>query len=419
MAFEFKIKDGDEWKCTEWAWFTPDSFAQDLASGEVKADFSRMTMSEAMKLKVNLGGLATGRSLSHRGKRNTRAASKAVNDGKAQSITELFTAGCPKCGHRGENIPREQEIFKNVLPGLYCPDCKVAFPSQPIHWQQVGFLVAAGPSLDKNVLQLKRIEGKYPIFVVDTALPTIQKNGIKPTYVICVEQDPLINRMNIETEGITLLATTSVDPEFRKAWKGPVYLFGSPLSLKKDIKARNKLFKNLGWASPGGNVSTMTFSMMTGLLFSKIILVGHDFSYESIDRYYPHDGPKTMVPLKEIFRTHDLNGKIAYTDLSLYGYKHWTETMVSMLAKDQPLRVINATEGGILGAQYYDPKHFIKFNRWCRELIYKIKIWRREKRWISDQEAQENGFRGSNLSCFEYLTLKEAIDKYCPLAIKE
>lgn len=417
--FEFKVKVEDEWKGTDWGWFTLDSFAKDLSSGAAKANFSRLTMDDTMRLKVNLGGLATGRSLAHRGKRNTKAAAKFIKDGQAQSITELFTAGCPKCNHRGEDIPREQEIFKNIPPGLYCPECKIAFPSQPIYWQQVGFLVAAGPSLDKNVLQLKRVEGKYPIFVVDTALPTVQKNGIKPTYVVCVEQDPLINRMKIESDGITLLATTSVDPAFRRSWKGPVYLFSSPVSAKKDIRERNKLFKDLGWASPGGNVSTMTFSMMTGLLLSKIILVGHDFSYETEDSYYPQDGPKTMVPLKEIFRTHDLNGKTVHTDLSLYGYKHWTETMVSMLIKDQPLKVINATEGGILGAQYYDPKHFIKFNHWQKELIYKLKVWKKERRWSTNQEAQEEGFKAKNLDCFEYMTLKEAIDKYCPLALKE
>ena len=126
-----------------------------------------------------------------------------------------------------------------------------------------------------------------------------------------------------------------------------------------------------------------------------------------------------MIPGKMIFSTHDIYGQKVFTDSSLYGYKEWTQTAIKSLYVNPWARVVNATEGGILGTTYYDPTTLIRPKRYLRELFYRFNILWKEGRWPAYEEAGENGFKGKNIDYIEYLTLKEAIDKYCPLALKE
>lgn len=63
-------------------------------------------------------------------------------------------------------------------------------------------IVSAGPSLDKNVEDLKKAEGKAMIIAVDTALKTVLRAGVRPDLTICV--DP---RKEIEFLGMNNLKT--------------------------------------------------------------------------------------------------------------------------------------------------------------------------------------------------------------------
>ena len=60
-------------------------------------------------------------------------------------------------------------------------------------------IVAAGPSLDKNIKELKKAEGKAIIFVVDAALRSVIRSGIVPDFVCTV--DPKAPERFFETVG--------------------------------------------------------------------------------------------------------------------------------------------------------------------------------------------------------------------------
>ncbi len=415
---KFKFRENDEWKMSDWPWTTVDSMNQGIVSGNFKPDKKMMSWNDVIIMRARIATLVTGVNLSRRSKYNIRASEAALNNG-TKGIKDLFTAGCPTCGGRGEKIPREKEEFKNCLPGLFCPKCQKAFMSRSIYGNQPVFAVAAGPSLGKNGSELKRVKGKYPIFSVDTALPALSLLGVKPDYMLTVEVDPLINEMVVDSEGVTMLATVTVDPKFRRSWKGPVYFLDTPTSNSRERKKRGKARTDIGWASPGGNVSSILYSMLYGVFPSRIIMVGHDFSYPHLMNYFALGGPMSMIPGKMTFSTHDIYGEKVLTDNSLFGYKEWTQTAIKALIANPWAKPVNATEGGILGTTYYDPEKLIKSRRYLRELSYRLNVLIKDKRWISREEAQENGFRGPNLDCIEYMTLKEAIDKYCPLAVKE
>ena len=414
----FKYLDKEEWKMSAWPWTTVNSMNQGIVSGDFKPDKKVWTWEDVLMMRGRIANLVTGINMGRRAKYNIRASEAAMNNG-ALGIKDLFTSGCPTCGSRGEKIPRENSEYKNALPGLFCAQCQKTFITRSIYAGKPIFAVAAGPSLGKNGHELNRIKGNYPVFAVDTAMPILQMMGIKPDYMVTVEVDPLINEMEIDSEGITMIATLPVDPKFRRKWKGPVYFLDTPTSNKRELKKRSKARSDIGWASPGGNVSSVMYSMLYGTFPSRIIMVGHDFSYPHIQNYYGPGGPMSMIPGKMIFSTHDIYGNLVYCDASLYGYKEWTERAIKELFVNPWARAVNATEGGILGTTYYDPSTIIRPKRWLRSFEYRVKKLWKERKWPSYNEAQENGFKGKNLDCIEYMTLKEAIDKYCPLALKE
>ncbi len=418
MQFEYRNKE-DEWKVSTWPWATLQSMRTTWVDGSIKNPKNNGTFSDSLEMRARLSSMVTVEGLAHKSRINIRAANAAIKEHRVKSMRDLFTAPCPICETIGEPVPREIPEFKYSMPGLYCPKCDKWFPPRSTYQERPVLAVAAGPSLDKNIKELIRVKGHYPIFAVDTALPTMAKNGIKPDYCVTVEVDPLINRMEIDTEDISLIASVGVDPIFRNSWKGQVYLMDGYPGGKREVRKRNRERGDLGWAAAGGNVSSIMLSMLTGIFPSHIIFVGHDFSYPHLQNYYPSGGPMSMIPLKEVFKTHDIYGETVYTDGSLYNYREWSQTMIASQINWGITRFINATEGGTFGTTYYDPKNLIWIKRKLRVLKYQFTKWREEGRWSTREEAEENGFIGSNLDIMEYTTLKEAIDKYCPLASKE
>ncbi|MGE5473209.1 MAG: motility associated factor glycosyltransferase family protein [Ignavibacteriales bacterium] len=60
--------------------------------------------------------------------------------------------------------------------------------TKDIYKEKAVILVAAGPSLDKNIEELKKAKGKMLIFAVDAVIEKLIKNGITPDMVVTVER---------------------------------------------------------------------------------------------------------------------------------------------------------------------------------------------------------------------------------------
>lgn len=407
--FEFAVSG--EMVQTVWPFNTMESITQTV-DGKKIIPASGATFADAIQLMQFYSATNTQQGICHNLKRNQRRISAGVKNGTYKGIKELFTAGCPVCGAAGIPIPGKEGTG---IPFLHCEKCKGSFPVRSIHSGKPAISVGAGPSLNKNSHELKRVMGKAVIIACDAALKHLLNIGVRPDYVLCLEWDPLAERLFEgvgDVSDITLLLTTGASPEVRVNWKGPVYVFDSPTVRKRDRQKQLSMFGDIGTATPGGNVSASMLSILSGIQVDPIILVGHDFSYQTPGNYYASGVHRGCVPLKRHFRTHDIYGDTVYIDQTLFSYKRWHEMVIGMLAGEGGHTFINATEGGILGATYYDPEKWVKVKHTARILQYKFgKLWD-ERRWPTTDEAQENGFKGPNLEIMKYMTLAEAIDQY-------
>ena len=213
-------------------------------------------------------------------------------------------------------------------------------------------IVAPGPSLNKNINELKQYKDKALIISVLHALPMLIKEGIEPHVVVHVDaklDEPLIEflekRMNFEIPlfvmGSNLPLMFNKIPREKTVWSelmGPLH---------------NELCKQLNISFPhlsGGNVSLYAFNLCAQWKFKNIVLVGHDLSYDGDQYYADTDGLKTAVEMKDI-NSHKrvevdgyFGGKVKTShDFFLYieEFNKWVE---SKLHAD--IRHINCTEGG-------------------------------------------------------------------------
>ena len=213
-------------------------------------------------------------------------------------------------------------------------------------------IVAPGPSLNKNIDDLKEYKDKALIVSVLHAVPKLIKEGIKPDIVIHVDaklDKPLIEylekHMNFEIPLFVMSSNLPLIfnkiPRKKTVWSelmGPLHT--------ELCKQLNVSFPHLS----GGNVSLYAFNLCAQWKFKNIVLVGHDLSYDGDQYYADTDGLKTAVDMKDLHNHKRVEvdgyfgGKVKTShDFFLYieEFAKWVE---SELHSD--VRHINCTEGG-------------------------------------------------------------------------
>lgn len=207
-------------------------------------------------------------------------------------------------------------------------------------------VVAAGPSLDKNVKQLQKAKGKAFIIAVDTALRPLIRNGIIPD--ICISIDgtkktahfaddisndiPLICYLYSHKE---ILAHHRAEKIFINDLNHHIHHF---LSQHKKI---------LPVVASGGSVANDAFSVVQIFGFKTIILVGQDLALTDNKSH----ADATLVGelgwradrFDDLIETEGIDGKPILTKPEYELYARWFEEQI---IEFPDLKVIDATEGG-------------------------------------------------------------------------
>lgn len=223
-------------------------------------------------------------------------------------------------------------------------------------------VVAAGPSLDKNLDYLKKVKGIFPIIAVDTAYRHLLSNGIKPD-IVCAADPSYENSLDFvgvedETE-VILVAELMTHPDIFKIFKGPKLISTFGGGLYPQICNFREPFGNLiCW----GSVTTMAFDLARKIGANPIIFIGFDLSFSdgrihtkgsfTEDIIYEGLHPFTSMENETAnyicdrgkFQFVGDDGKILYTDNNMNAYKKWFEDQFQQTKAE----IINATEGGIV-----------------------------------------------------------------------
>ena len=205
-------------------------------------------------------------------------------------------------------------------------------------------LVAAGPSLDKNVDELKKAEGRAFIIAVDTSLRTLHAHGVKPDAAVMIDAD-IRQKYFTDTDfaDIPLFAQIQANHEIMRLHTTRKIWFDSHAYLKQYY---HEIGRDMRDYHGGASVATAAFSVCAALGFRRIILIGQDLSYHGD---VTHAGGETMAIQAEeenLCYVDGTDGGKVKTRHDWLQYLRWYERVVQETAGE--IDVIDATEGGAL-----------------------------------------------------------------------
>ena len=205
-------------------------------------------------------------------------------------------------------------------------------------------IVSAGPSLDKNVEELKKMTGYAWIIATDTAVRVLEDRGLPYDCIVTVDPAKpawyLKDYPGCYDKPLFLCAEAQKEiTEFhtgRKVWlPGSVYL--------------DAIYEKNGYHLPmyksGGSVATSAFSVADMVGIKNIILIGQDLAFMGKSTHAGGHEDHIMNEEQGICMIEGVNGEQVRSRRDWVYYLKWFEEMI--LARPE-LNVIDATEGGAL-----------------------------------------------------------------------
>ena len=209
-------------------------------------------------------------------------------------------------------------------------------------------IVSAGPSLNKNIEELKKAKNKAFIIAVDTAMKPLLRNGIIPDmYAIIDGTKPLELVAVEESRNIPLLS------EVRAAHAVMDYHKGKKFFFREFTPYFDRMYEmnHKEWAAMdvGGSVATAAFSLACYLGLGTVIMVGQDLALTGNKTHADGTFKEKMEELdtsKMKMVPGNVEEKVP-TRPDFDHYRIWFEDFIARWKNMYPnFRVINATEGG-------------------------------------------------------------------------
>lgn len=204
------------------------------------------------------------------------------------------------------------------------------------------YIIAAGPSLDCNYMELKKLKENSIILATGTVFRKLMAKGIKPNYVIITDSGiTAANQMSgLETSDIPIIILSTANYRIGETYQGKRYLVCQVGYGKAEQLAREK-----GYAlyQTGGSVSTTALDIGISLGCRRIIFLGLDLAFTGDYDHASDTALRKAVYSNDLRQVPDIYGNKVYTSNNLDIYRKWIEKRIS---KVTDIEFIDATEGG-------------------------------------------------------------------------
>ncbi|NME95930.1 motility associated factor glycosyltransferase family protein [Clostridium cochlearium] len=238
--------------------------------------------------------------------------------------------------------------FSETFTKAFISNLKHIVESTPINYFKNKFegksaiVVSAGPSLEKNVHELKEVQDNFIIITGARSLGTLIKNNIIPDFICMV--DPIeFNSRFIEDYleyKIPLVFYENTSYHAMNLHKGSKVLFsGNPLT-------SIILEYNVDLLTTGGSVAHICTSFAAYIGCSPITFIGQDFAYTEEKFHADSSAFKEENKVDEkidFIKVKDVFGNLVKTDRKLNAYR---VNMEEIIKNHKDKTFINSTEGG-------------------------------------------------------------------------
>lgn len=241
-------------------------------------------------------------------------------------------------------------MVKNLLSNIryFCDGYKTTQLVDVIPRDIPGIVVAAGPSLNKNIKELKKAKGRAFIIAVDTAIKPLLAEGIIPDMFAIIDGKKEFKLVQDErAREIPLLSTINANSDVLDYHTGMKFFYNEGFLIAERIFRKSKM--RAGNVDSGGSVATNAFSLLYKLGFTRIILVGQDLAYTN-NKSHADGTFETVMEEKDTRNYIMVEGNVEEkvpTIANLKSYLEWYDYYIRNIQERNPdFRVINATEGG-------------------------------------------------------------------------
>ncbi|VDN48537.1 conserved protein of unknown function [Petrocella atlantisensis] len=231
----------------------------------------------------------------------------------------------------------EDNYYNNI--SLYNESIEVLFgkaKDKPI------FIVAAGPSLDKNITELRAIGEKGIILAVGRAVKPLVEAKVKMDYIIVSESSPLLYGMQLENVNVNcpIIALSTSDRKVFEYYSGFKYI-----ALQKDYELAEKFASTHGLqlVETGGSVATTALDVAIKMGCNPIIFVGQDLAFTNNKTHANHTSSLQIKESKKLRWVTDIKGEKVQTSINLNIYLKWIQDRIR---REKEIVFIDATEGG-------------------------------------------------------------------------
>ncbi len=213
------------------------------------------------------------------------------------------------------------------------------------------FIVSAGPSLDKNIHELKNAQGKSLIIATDAVLSTLKKNGITPDGVVSIERilktyEKFYKDKELDPKTV-FIGPPVVRPEIFHTLKNNKKL----ICLRQGEKINEWLNDILGDERKlcmGSSCAHIAFSFGRYVGADPIVFVGQDLAYTKDGITHSENVEvKSKIDMereKNIIYVKGIDGDLLPTNEAFKQFLMWFELEIAEAGKDR--EYIDATEGG-------------------------------------------------------------------------
>jgi hypothetical protein len=300
-----------------------------------------------------------------------------------------------------------ENIMKNLATIMKNPGVKDlygSFKGLP------GIIVSTGPSLDKNIEELKNAVGKCVMFSADSALKVLFKHDITPHSVVSLERNENVAKIYNELpedykDKIWLAATPVIRKEAYDAWNGPTFL------VYRAFAHFDWIDMPKGTLNIGPSCSNMAFKVLEAMGCDPIILVGQDCAFYSAEKTHADnaaDVAKLNLKERDLIKVKGNYQEWVYTNSI---YNAFRKSFVTDVAKYRGI-CINATEGGafIEGTELMTLHDAVE--KYCQKPIDVLQVIQRDLHFPSEAEVDKE-YKKFRKTMIETRKEVEGVIDYC------
>lgn len=235
-----------------------------------------------------------------------------------------------------------ENFYENIKHYNYSVDSLFGkYGNQPI------VVIAAGPSLDKNVHLLKEVGNKGIILAVGRAVRSVVKAEIKPDYIIVSDAKDYTYKQfaNIEKiKNIPVIGLSTTDANIFKKHVGTKYI-----ALQEGLDEAEAYAREKGHSlvDTGGSVATTALDVAIKMGGNPIIMVGQDLAYTDGRTHASGTWHRQVANMPNLREVPAYYGGWVKTNITLNIYLRWIENKIKEVKKiNKEIHFIDATEGG-------------------------------------------------------------------------